>query len=155
MGRPSREGVSSHHCSPKDHRITWFLKGCFIIACQHVFTQNHLRNLGHHTNHANPSGLRRRYRLAVEGSQCGIHFGRSKYEVLTQDWQGASSVFILGSVTMAVDESLAYLGFITAAGRTVDEITTRIAKAKFAFANLRHFRCVGRSSSPHVQEEVK
>ena len=79
-------------------------------------------------------------RLAIEASRYGMHFGPSKCKVLVQDWQGSVPAFILGGAALDVVDNFVYLGScITAGGCIGDEIAVRIAKARLAFANLKHF----------------
>ena len=78
-------------------------------------------------------------RLAIEVSKYGMCFAPSKCKVLRQDWQGpAPSITLCGDELESV-ESFKYLGSVIAAdGGVGEEISSRIAKARLAFANLRH-----------------
>ncbi|WP_432422665.1 reverse transcriptase domain-containing protein [Streptococcus dysgalactiae] len=78
-------------------------------------------------------------RMAIEVSQFGMCFAPSKCKVLLQDWQEPVPVITLNGDRLNVVDNFVYLGSNIAAGGGVgDEISSRIAKARLAFANLRH-----------------
>ena len=78
-------------------------------------------------------------RLAIEVSRYGMCFAPSKCKVLLQDWQEPVPALTLCGVQLELVENFKYLGsLITAGGGVGEEITSRIARARTAFANLRH-----------------
>jgi hypothetical protein len=78
-------------------------------------------------------------RLAVEASRFGMYFAPSKSKVLLQDWQDPVPAFTINDEQLEVVNKFVYLGSCISAGGCVgDEITLRIAKARLAFANLKH-----------------
>jgi hypothetical protein len=66
-------------------------------------------------------------------------FAPSKCKVLFQDWQGAEPALTLAGDTLEIVDHFIYLGScVTAGGGAGDEISHRIARARAAFANLKH-----------------
>jgi hypothetical protein len=77
--------------------------------------------------------------LALEVSRYGMAFAPSKCKVLLQDWQDPPPALTLAGDSLEFVNSFVYLGSCIAAGGYIgDEIGLRIAKARLAFANLRH-----------------
>jgi hypothetical protein len=69
----------------------------------------------------------------------GMRFAPSKCKVLLQDWVGPSPTFVLAGSSLETVDRFTYLGsVISSACNIADEVSARIAKARSAFANLRH-----------------
>jgi hypothetical protein len=77
-------------------------------------------------------------RLASVIRQFGMCFSPSKCKVLLQDRHEPVPDFTLNGDTLEVVERFVYLGGCFSTRGLQDEITNRIAKARAAFANLRH-----------------
>ncbi|CAH8584460.1 unnamed protein product [Dicrocoelium dendriticum] len=77
-------------------------------------------------------------KLALAVSRFGLCFAPPKCKAFLQDWQGSLPVLTLGGDQLEVVEKFSYLGSCISALGIEDEITNRIAKARSAFANLRH-----------------
>jgi len=78
-------------------------------------------------------------RLAIEASRYGMCFAPEKCKVLLQDWREPVPDLYQNGERMEVVDTFNYLGScITAGGGVGEEISLRIAKARLAFANLRH-----------------
>jgi hypothetical protein len=78
-------------------------------------------------------------RLAVEVERFGMCFAPSKCKVLLQDLQGAEPALTLAGDTLEIVDHFIYLGScVTAGGGVGEEISHRIARARAAFANLKH-----------------
>jgi hypothetical protein len=78
-------------------------------------------------------------RLVSEASKYGLHFSAPKSKVFVQDWQGAPPTLSLAGTQLELVERFVYLGSCVSAGGTIkDEVTSRIAKARLAFTNLKH-----------------
>ena len=78
-------------------------------------------------------------RLAIEACRYGMHFAPPKCKVFVQDWMVPMPVLTIDGNVLEVVENFVYLGSTVSAGGDVgDEIDRRIAKARVAFANLRH-----------------
>ncbi|CAH8497241.1 unnamed protein product [Dicrocoelium dendriticum] len=77
-------------------------------------------------------------RLALAVSRFGLCFAPSKCKVLLQDWQGPNPALTLGGDLLEVVQEFKYLGSYISTRGIEDEVTNRIAKARGAFANLRH-----------------
>ena len=72
-------------------------------------------------------------------SRFGMQFTPAKCKVLLQDWSGSDPNLTLAGEPIEVVEKFTYLGSCIEAGGLVgEEIGRRIAKARAAFANLRH-----------------
>jgi hypothetical protein len=69
----------------------------------------------------------------------GMRFTPAKCKVLLQDWVGSHPTFVLADEPIDVVDRFNYLGsLIGPGGLAKDEITSRIGKARSAFANLQH-----------------
>jgi hypothetical protein len=68
----------------------------------------------------------------------GMTFAPAKCKVLLQDWQDPAPVLNLAGDPLEIVEKFVYLGSCFSASGLSDEISIRIAKARVAFANLRH-----------------
>ncbi|CAH8442995.1 unnamed protein product [Dicrocoelium dendriticum] len=77
-------------------------------------------------------------RLALVDSRFGPCFAPSKCKAFLQDWQRSPPALTLGGDQLEVVQKFSYLGSCISALGIEDEITNRIAKARIAFANLRH-----------------
>ncbi|CAH8649925.1 unnamed protein product [Dicrocoelium dendriticum] len=76
-------------------------------------------------------------RLALAVRQFGLCFAPSKCKAFLQDWSGPPPTLTLGGDQLEVVQKFSYLGScISASGLRMR--TNRIAKARGAFANLRH-----------------
>lgn len=68
-----------------------------------------------------------------------VGLGPSKYKMLVQNWQELLFVHTLCGDRLRVINKFKYLGsLITPGGGVLEEITSRIDKAKASFANMRH-----------------
>ncbi|VDP84560.1 unnamed protein product [Echinostoma caproni] len=78
-------------------------------------------------------------RLAIEVSMYAMCFAPFRCKVLVQEWQEPVPAPILCGDQLEVVESFKYLGSLIASGGGVgEETTSRIAKARVTFANLRY-----------------
>ena len=78
-------------------------------------------------------------RLQTAAEQFGMCFAPAKCKVLLQDWIGPQPSLVLSGQPLEVVEEFTYLGSrICPGGSIKNEISSRIGKARAAFANLRH-----------------
>ena len=69
-------------------------------------------------------------------SECALHLQSA---VFLQDWVGSNPNLILAGEPISVVDHFNYLGsLISPGGLAKEEVTQHIAKARVAFANLRH-----------------
>ena len=76
--------------------------------------------------------------LSVSVSYFGMTFAPQKCKVLLQDWPESMPELKLDNVPLEVVNKFVYLGSCFSSNGLADEVTTRIAKARATFANLRH-----------------
>ena len=80
-------------------------------------------------------------KLNTNATKFGMRFAPSKCKVLLQDWSEPQPTFVLADQPIEVVDKFSYLGsVINCHGNVTDEVSSRISKARNAFANLRHLR---------------
>ena len=78
-------------------------------------------------------------KLQTATKQFGMSFAPAKCKVLFQDWVGSKPSMVISGQPLEVVEEFTYLGSrICPGGSIKSEISSRIGKARAAFANLRH-----------------
>ena len=78
-------------------------------------------------------------RLTTVTKQFGMCFAPAKCKVLLQDWVGAQPTLVLSGQPLEIVDEFTYLGSRICPGGLIKcEISSRIGKARAAFANLRH-----------------
>ena len=78
-------------------------------------------------------------KLVIEASKYGLVFAPSKCKVLLQDWIGPAPTLQVDGLVLDSVDSFTYLGSRITSGSDIrGEVDARIAKARYAFSNLRH-----------------